>query len=546
MGFDALAADYQALQHELAPTRAHLTGEYRYAERFEAGSADADLAAARRLRALCDRAEDEAAAGPARRLDLALLRWDSTARARVLESGFGDIDVNPVFGPAAALPTTVAQLPIPGPEVAAAFVPKYEAIARYFTDRARRHLDAAGRGLAAPASAIHATARTVEDWLALPLDDDPLLNLGSTPPDVHRGNLLDELRTVIRDSVRSALSTYAGSLRETVGKVARGDEECGLGGLPNGLELYQTLADEATATELPVGRIHDLGLEQVAKLRAEYAELGAEVFGTRNVAEVLAILRDDPKLHFTSATEIVTAAEAALERSLERVGDWFGVLPSAGCVVAPAHSGSLAYYFRPAKDGSRGGTFFVNVSDPAAWARYEIEALAFHEAVPGHHLQIARAAELTDVQEFRRTSYVPAYCEGWGLYAERLADEMGLYSTPLDRFGMLSFDSLRACRLVVDTGLHALGWSKQRAIDYMLANSPMSAGHVTAEVTRYVSTPGQALAYMTGRLELMRLRDETKQRLGDRFRLSAFHDVVLEAGQVPLGPLADYVAARLT
>ena len=169
----------------------------------------------------------------------------------------------------------------------------------------------------------------------------------------------------------------------------------------------------------------------------------------------------------------------------------------------------------------------MNTSDPTGWARYEIESTSYHEGIPGHHLQLAIAAELESVPEFRKRAFIAAYGEGWGLYTERLADEMGLYSSPLDRMGMLSADSMRACRLVVDTGMHALGWSRRQAIDYMLANSPMREGHVTAEIDRYAVTPGQALAYMIGRLEIQRIRREAEAALGDRFRIKEFHDTVL-------------------
>jgi uncharacterized protein (DUF885 family) len=229
------------------------------------------------------------------------------------------------------------------------------------------------------------------------------------------------------------------------------------------------------------------------------------------------------------------------------MADWFGILPKADCDVEATESGAVAYYFPPAKDGSRGGVFFMNTSDPTAWGRYQIEATAYHEGIPGHHLQLAISGELHDVPEFRKRAFIAAYGEGWGLYTERLADEMGLYSSPLDRMGMLSADSLRACRLVVDTGMHAFGWSRQRAIDYMLENSPMRDSQVIPEIDRYAVFPGQALAYMIGRLEILRMRAEAKEALGDRFDIKGFHDTVLGSGLMPLPILdrlvKDWVAA---
>ena len=187
----------------------------------------------------------------------------------------------------------------------------------------------------------------------------------------------------------------------------------------------------------------------------------------------------------------------------------------------------------------------MNVSDPEGWGRFEIENTSYHEGIPGHHLQLAIAGELDDVPEFRKRLFIAAYGEGWGLYSERLADEMGLYSTPLDRMGMLSADSMRACRLVVDTGMHALGWSRQQANEYMIANSPMRAGHIASEIDRYAVTPGQALSYMIGRLEIQRIRRSVEEQKGAEFDIKAFHDAVLDSGPMPLGILDEVVTLRL-
>ena len=228
------------------------------------------------------------------------------------------------------------------------------------------------------------------------------------------------------------------------------------------------------------------------------------------------------------------------------MGDWFEVLPQAPCDVQGVTTGAKAYYFPPSADNSRGGTFFINVEDPDAWGLFELESLAFHEAIPGHHLQLAIANELpASVPEIRKYSECAAYAEGWGLYSERLADEMGLYSSPTDRMGMLSADSLRACRLVVDTGIHALGWSRQQAIDYMVANSPMTERIVRPEIDRYICSPGQATAYMIGRLEIQRLRREAEQRQGAAFDVKKFHSAVLDSGALPLGVLDEVVRRRL-
>jgi uncharacterized protein (DUF885 family) len=231
------------------------------------------------------------------------------------------------------------------------------------------------------------------------------------------------------------------------------------------------------------------------------------------------------------------------------MGDWFGRLPQSDCAIEEvpaflAADSPSAYYFPPAGDGSRGGTYYVNTHAPGDKARYETASIAFHEAIPGHHLQLAIATELTDVPRFRRFSLAnTAYVEGWGLYSERLAEDMGLYRNDMERIGMLAADSIRACRLVVDTGLHALGWTRQRAIDFMAANTPVSVEEVTVEIDRYIGMPAQALAYKLGQREILRLRASAKEQLGDRFDIRGFHDAVLTSGAVRLPILADLVGA---
>jgi uncharacterized protein (DUF885 family) len=206
----------------------------------------------------------------------------------------------------------------------------------------------------------------------------------------------------------------------------------------------------------------------------------------------------------------------------------------------------VAYYRDPAADGSRPGMYYVNLSHPETRPRYEAEALAFHEAVPGHHLQVALAQELpASLPALRRHAYLMAYVEGWGLYSERLADEMGLYSGDVDRLGMLSYDAWRACRLVVDTGMHALGWSRDQAIGFMDDHSVLAHNNIVNEVDRYLGRPGQALAYKIGQLEILRLRTEAQARLGARFDIRAFHDAVLGHGPLPLATLAEAVATDL-
>jgi len=228
------------------------------------------------------------------------------------------------------------------------------------------------------------------------------------------------------------------------------------------------------------------------------------------------------------------------------MADWFGRVPAAACVVVPIPSHSevhqtIAYYSWPAMDGSRPGRYYINLYAPETRPRYEAEALAFHEAVPGHHLQIAVAQELPGLPAFQRMLGSTAFAEGWGLYTERLSDEMGLYSSGMDRFGILSFDAWRAGRLVVDTGMHAMGWTRREAIDFLKRHSALGENNIANEVDRYIVWPGQALAYKVGQLEIVRLRRLAEASLGPRFDIKAFHDTVLGSGAVSLPVLRGLV-----
>lgn len=543
-----LADEYQQFRYRQNPMWAHMSGEYSVAGTYTDVSAAAEESAVKEAREFAARAEaiPEEGLDGQERLSRAMLVWDATSTAEVGALRSAEYGANPIFGAQASLGMYLPKLSIPTPEVAEAMVDKLRGIATYFNDLADRHRDGVAAGRTPAAFAAADTIAQLDEWLTSPSSEDRLLRIAATPDGVDRDALLASLQQVVEDDVRPALATYRAVLHDEVMPVAREDEQVGLLHVPGGEEAYARLTRYYTTTDLTPQEIHEIGLEQVAALEREYAELGPAVVGTDHVPSILAALRDDPKLHHTNGEEIVAASKAAMAKARGVMADWFGRLPQSDCEVEPTTSGAIAYYFRPAMDGSRGGVFFMNVADPEGWGRYEIESTSYHEGIPGHHLQIAIAQELDDLPDFRKTAFVTAYSEGWGLYTERLADEMGLYGSPLDRMGMLAADSMRACRLVVDTGMHALGWSRQQAIDYLLANSEKSVGHATAEIDRYAVTPGQALSYMIGRLEMLRIREAARQRQGDRFDIKAFHDTVLESGALPLSVLADHVARRLT
>jgi len=303
-----------------------------------------------------------------------------------------------------------------------------------------------------------------------------------------------------------------------------------------------------TTTDRTPEELHQTGLDLMARLTEEYAEIGGRVFGVTDRREIFHRMTTDPDLRWTDGAELLAAAATAIERAEEAAPRWFGRLASQRCKVEPvpevdAPSAPAAYYMIPSLDGIRPGIYFANTDKAEQRDRFTAEVIAFHEAVPGHHFQLSIAQELTDLPLLRRIAEVTAYAEGWGLYTERLADEMGLYSDDLARLGMLAMDSLRAGRLVVDTGLHAKGWSRAQATDYLRDNTPLSDLEIGNETDRYVAYVGQALSYMVGRLEIQRIRARARQTLGAAFDIRAFHDVVLGGGPLPLAVLDEVVSA---
>ena len=545
---DTLAEDYW--QHHLAtnPTSAHLIGEYGRAGEFETVTREAEDRTVADLREFVRRAEaiDESTLDAQQQVTRRVLTTDATNRIDLLEHRFSELAADPIFGPQAELPVVMGMLALPEAAVAEALVEKLRGVGRYYRELAARQRQGVAAQRPPAAFAVADTVAQLDRLLSTPVADDPLLATTSPPSGMDVDGWKARLRAVVESDVRPGMAAFRDVLRDEVLPHARPDDRCGLSWLPGGDEAYASTLRYFTTTAKTAQEIHDIGLAQIEKLAEEYRSLGPEVVGTDDLQQIFEAMRTDPALHFRTGEEIVTGSEVAMQRAWDAMPDWFEVLPQARCGVQSTMSGAIAFYFPPASDGSRGGNFFVNVSDPTAWGTFELESTAFHEGIPGHHLQIAIASELEDVPEFRKHINNAAYAEGWGLYTERLSDEMGLYTAAVDRMGMFAADSMRACRLVVDTGLHALGWSREQAVQYMVENSPLHEGIVRPEIDRYLVSPGQACSYMVGRLEIQRMRAEAEQRQGSAFSVKRFHSAVLDSGSLPLGVLDDVVRARLT
>lgn len=469
-----------------------------------------------------------------------------------IETGLDVWSVNPMHGPQLSLLHLPDLQPLRSAAEAKAYVQRIAAMPSHLDQYLRNLRRGLAEGKVAPRRPVERSLAQLLTLLARPAEEWSLLqHLRGPIPGIPPRSLAAHRRratALVEDAVRPAFSRLADCLREQILPAARPDEKAGLLHLPGGAGTYARIAEYHTSLDLTPERIHELGLTEIARIRDEMATLGARALGTKDLAELQARLRTDPALHFASAEQIEQKARDAVARAAAEIPRWFGRLPKAPCEVRPipeleAPDSTIAYYRGPAPDGSRPGVYYVNTHAPATRPRYEAEVLAFHEAIPGHHLQIAIAQEIAELPAFRRHGGVTAYVEGWALYTERLADEMGLYSDDLDRIGMLSFDAWRACRLVVDTGLHALGWDRTRAIEFMKANTVLAENNIANEVDRYIVTPGQALSYKLGQFEILRLRDRAKARLGAAFDLPGFHDRMLENGAVSLSVLAAQVEA---
>lgn len=365
-----------------------------------------------------------------------------------------------------------------------------------------------------------------------------------------RVRLLKAAQEALRNDVAPA---YAEVVAMLEAHRARAGTDDGVWRLPDGDAYYASLLERQTTTRLSGDRIHEIGLEQVARLHGEMRAVMAEVGFHGDLKAFFAFMESDPRFYDPQTPDgkarYVRRATVAIDTMRAKLPEYFAVLPKAPIEVRAVEAfrengAGLAFYERPAPDGSRPGVYYCNTADMKALPLYQLEALAYHEGIPGHHLQIAIAQELTGVPRFRRFGGgYTAFSEGWGLYAERLAKEMGFYADPYSNFGRLTLELRRAIRLVVDTGLHHKRWPRQQAIDYILANQPGDENQARKDIDRYIVMPGQATAYMIGQMEILRLREAAKAARGARFDIRDFHTVVLDAGAVPLDILGERVTA---
>jgi prolyl oligopeptidase len=447
--------------------------------------------------------------------------------------------VDQIGGPQTLLPQICQFQKADTPERLDKFIARLEAYPAFMDANIGILREGIESGLTSPRIVADRTVQQLERLLAIPIDEAIVPAMAQVASEADR----EKVRDVVRDVVYPADAKFLEALRGDYLAATR--TEPGLWSAPGGDALYQTRIRAWTTLDLPAQEIHDIGLEELAAVEVGRREIARAAGFGDDTKGYRAALAEDPANTPGSKEELLARAREDIERAMAIAPQFFGTLPRAGCDVKAVEEfkekdAPFAYYFPPSTDGSRPGIYYANGYDLPSRKFTKLASTTYHEAVPGHHFQIALEMENPNLNTFRRLGariVGSAYVEGWGLYSEKLADEMGLFRDDGERFGMLDAVAWRAARLVVDTGIHALRWDRQRSIDFLL-DAGLSETDATIETDRYIGWPGQALAYMMGCREIERLRREISARDGDRFDLREFHDQVLAHGSLPLATLA--------
>ena len=401
-------------------------------------------------------------------------------------------------------------------------------------------------GYTQPKLVTRAVVSQIESLLASSMEDHPYYKIFLSANEIIGDEEASEIQSRVKDFIKNELNPSYRKLMTFLKNVylPNSRNSVGISDVPDGKAWYEYLVKYHTTTDLTPDEIHEIGLKEVARIRSEMEDIIALVEWEGDFNSFLRFLRTDPQFYYETGEELLDAYRAMSKKIDAFMPSLFNKLPRApyGVIPIPMESApytTTAYYNAPSK--GRPGYYYANLYKPETRPKYEMEALSIHEAVPGHHLQISLAQELEDIPMFRRHGGYTAFIEGWGLYSEKLAEEMGFYDDPYSKFGQLTYEMWRACRLVVDTGMHAFGWTREQAIEYMSKNTAKTGNDIQVEIDRYIAWPGQALAYKIGELKILELRNRAEKELGARFNIRDFHDVVLGDGAVPLDILERHV-----
>jgi len=546
---ESLSSRFWDLSLENSPSTATLLGDRRFDHLLDDLSLEGLERYAGQLTDLVAEASQLDGSGfdSQQNLTRAMLISEATNAITMIETKLLIGACDPLIGPLSGLLNFASQTRAQDPTQAEALYARYRQVPRLLAEASELHRTEAEAGRTPIAANVQRVVSQTDDYLGSPVEADPFANLAGPEDWEGLERWQGRMRTLTADEIRPAVATYR---EEVMGllELSRDQDHSGLCHIAGGEEIYEKMIALFTTLPYSAQDLHEIGQSQAKGEHAdEFRQIGERAFGTSDLAEILARLRNDQSLRYQTGEEIVQHARDVVERSWEAAATWFNLRPIGTCAVVEipsylAKNAPPAYYFPPASDGSRPGTYFINTYEPATKVRYAAEAVAFHEANPGHHFQLTLAAELKNIPEFRKRSLATAYVEGWGLYAERLANEMNLYTGDIDLLGMVSADAWRAARLVVDTGVHALGWSRSQAVEFLQQWTAIDQPSIETEVDRYIGVPGQALAYKVGQMEILRLRAEAQSTLGPRFDIRGFHDTVLGSGPLTLPMLGGLVS----
>ncbi|KXJ57226.1 MAG: hypothetical protein AXW17_13060, partial [Colwellia sp. Phe_37] len=363
----------------------------------------------------------------------------------------------------------------------------------------------------------------------------PMLTMPKAISAAQQTKYRQQVKTLITDSVLPQYQAFYDFFTQEY--MANCRTTAGISSVKGGDDYYQYLIEYYTTTQLSADEIHQIGLDEVGRIRQEMQQIINAVGFKGEFKDFIQFLRTDKQFYTDSAMDMLEKASYITRKMAAQLPKWFSVLPRSTFDIKPSPNGG-AYYVASDGSGTTPGTYFLETQNLSSQPLYTLEALTFHEAEPGHHLQSAIAQEV-EMAEFRKTLYHSAYGEGWGLYSERLAKEMGFYQNPYSDFGRLTYEAWRACRLVVDTGIHAKGWTRQQAIDYLAENTALSMADVIGQIDRYITWPAQALSYKIGEIKIRQLRAKAEQALGSKFDIRAFHDQMLKNGSLPMALLEE-------
>jgi len=543
--------DYWQLKLEESPSRATYLGDHRYDDRLEDFSDSARIIGINRRKAMLTQLDrvDLAHATPANQLSAAILRRELSDDIESAELPARFMPISQQNGPHITLPLLRLSQPMDSDAACRKYAARLAAFPDQVDQVIARMREGMKRGIVAPKIIIEKALPAIEMQIT---DDPKQSDLYKTYAEKRAASVSPQTEELMLASTTKAITGYR-NLRQflRVEYLPKCTDTVGIGHLPGGKQWYAAAARLHTTTTKTPAELHQLGLAEVKRINGEMQRIMAKENFTGTVAEFCEVLRNRPDQHFNSASEMLTDFAAVLKASDANLPKCFGRLPRAPYVLKEiepfrAPAAPAAYYYQAPDVGTRPAYYYVNTYQPDKRPRFTMEALSYHEAMPGHHLQISLAQENTALPEFRRHSDFTVFIEGWGLYSECLGKELGGYRDNYQEFGRQTFDAWRACRLVVDTGMHNMGWTRQQAIDFMAANTALARLDIESEIDRYIAWPGQALAYKVGQLEISRMRAEAEQKLGPKFDLRSFHDELLAEGAIPLDVLQKRMSDWLT